>query len=411
MYAVINSKLLSIFVKTYNVYSHQIGTLKTSGIYTPSRNIKGFLKKNNNYKYKYKGNLISKFFQINESLKHRWILYGFALNEGFTEWLKGKVCGEPDTYINEVKMIEQIEMILGFKDTLKLGNGNYKELSELLGMSLEEFKEFVYYTDETLRAEYRKDEFEKNASMSNDENLSKKDSLGYKFAKIRYDFDDDLEKYDDIMEYFTRIKQQNLCQAEELLLEKTVIPKLEMFLKKEEISTSDIQYHLNINKSIENFFLNTDISLFSFTDYCKSYEKYLILFKDFEDKCLNYLKNNYNTLSKNDIEIVKDLYYCIIEYRNPSQELNDLIELLNIEIEKTKLETWAFDEELDLLNYEEELYDDYIEDELQLINENTSKFSFKKLIGKILKSKSIAANEVRDIDEEIKKYDKNGIEH
>ena len=66
---------------------------------------------------------------------------------------------------------------------------------------------------------------------------------------------------------------------------------------------------------------------------------------------------------------------------------------------------------MDLLNYEEELYDDYIEDELQLINENTSKFSFKKLIGKILKSKSIAANEVRDIDEEIKKYDKNGIEH
>ena len=470
-----NKQLFRSIRKLANRNTLQTGSEKWNGtLFSSYRNIKGVL--SGDAKYKYKGSLISKFFQIRSSFNNGVSAKGLGLNEGFTEWLAGKACGKTDGYKNEVLIIDQIEAALGVRKTLEIGNGNYEDILKMLGMSKTDFEEFIYRLDEDTRAGYRESGFNKMLEETG-KTLTEKEKIRLFIDKISWGYNNKPKREEEIRDYFDSIKNENLSKAEEILLDKCIEPKIQSLIDKNDLSMSDIKRYIDIYKSVENFLLCSDIKDELFAEENVVYNTFKKICAKFENKLFNQYQDKLKELSLEELGIINNLYIesqmyeteiktkdAFIENVNSQKveifeklifpefkkrvdinsnidvkQVLDFYNLYRIFIDETKLKEYIlkakgteedikkierlfglendirflnemdieydFDEFIPISEYEsieDELYENDEIDSVPKIdieeNMDMSRISFKNVIGRILKKKSIDSNEIIDIE-------------
>ncbi len=214
--------------------------------------------------------------------------FGHALNEGFTEWCTGKCDDGATAYIPQVKIVELLDSVLGTKNVLKIGEGNYREIAEMLNMNSSEYNSFMAQMDEILLLEHELDRLE-SAFDENSIELKEETETKKEFA---------------------------CCNLVNQLINKTIYPKLKKDTKP---SLNDLTEIAKVNNII-NEFLDAEYC-YEMPSQCK---KIRDLFKNNLYEVTNYEEFNENNLSFEDCEnIINAMINSECDYTDPKIEQID----------------------------------------------------------------------------------------
>ena len=292
---------------------------KTSAL---ERNIEGFFR--GEKKFKYKGSLLSRFFYWKKSMFYLSGEKGLGLEEGVTEWITQKALVKGSTYKNMVEILNQIEAVIGTRNVLEFTNGNFKEIREMLEMDKESFYELIYRMDESVRAEYRRDNFEKKLEILKSQKESKSDAeqneqepesildkLKQKMDLIQEDLveydSEERSKVDKARNYYKQVISQNLMRAEEILIDEFLVQKIYDILNKKIMKLEDVKLSVKIFEKIREFALNSEVSQSKFFK-SKCYKNFETFFQEVGQRYITEYKEKIEGFSSEELEEAYELY-------------------------------------------------------------------------------------------------------
>lgn len=301
----------------HNLPIRAYGIAKTDKCAPIRRNIAGFFE--GDRKFKYKGSLISKFFYMKKSLFYLSNQKAIGLEEGFTEWLTRKIVPYGNSYKNVVCIINQMEAILGTRKTMDIADGKLSKIRKMINMDSSHFYDMLYRMDEIVRAEYRRDTFEKKLEFlekSKKEKNEEQPKSIVDLVKQKLDIiGEDLQHFDSdkksnveiTRKYYKSIIQENLMRTEEILIDQFLIRNLYEALNKQNIELVDVKQSVKIFEQIRMFALNSDVSQSKFLK-SNCYKRFQKVFQEIGKRFLVEYKDKLKDFSSEELEYAYEIY-------------------------------------------------------------------------------------------------------